>query len=196
MVRGPAPLETIANDLRREHPRLGTDEDVVDLLGPERRVPPVERADVGRVGVRHAERVAVVRRLRRREHRVLLAHVEVAREDHGIVRPPRRDAREDERDRALAARLRLVIEVRVEVVQVYIKKLNDPSGPLKTLRAFKRIEIAPGKSSIVSIRLSSHAFEFYNEKQGKVLTDIGDYEIWYGNSSDTKDLRRLTITIK
>jgi beta-glucosidase len=40
-----------------------------------------------------------------------------------------------------------------EVVQVYIHKVNDIDGPLKTLKGFKRVKIAAGKSVDVNIIL-------------------------------------------
>lgn len=33
-----------------------------------------------------------------------------------------------------------------EVVQVYLKKMDDTEGPVKTLRAFKRVRIPAGKT--------------------------------------------------
>ena len=33
-----------------------------------------------------------------------------------------------------------------EVVQVYVRKVNDDDGPIKTLKGFKRIEIEKGKT--------------------------------------------------
>lgn len=32
-----------------------------------------------------------------------------------------------------------------EIIQVYVHKVNDTDGPLKTLKGFKRIELASGK---------------------------------------------------
>ena len=43
-----------------------------------------------------------------------------------------------------------------EVVQVYLRREDDPEGPTKTLRAFKRVEITKGKSLNVKIELPLH----------------------------------------
>jgi len=83
-----------------------------------------------------------------------------------------------------------------EIVQVYVHKVNDSDGPLKTLKGFKRVKIAAGKSSDVSINLPKNAFEFYNKTSGKMAVDSGNYEVWYGNSSDTKDLKIVMVTIQ
>lgn len=82
-----------------------------------------------------------------------------------------------------------------EVVQVYVKKVNDTEGPSKTLRGFKRIEVAAGKTTTVSIDLPPSAFEFYDRLQLKMAVTSGEYEVYYGNSSDTKDLKMKKITV-
>jgi beta-glucosidase len=83
-----------------------------------------------------------------------------------------------------------------EVVQVYVRKVNDADGPLKTLRGFQRVRIAPGKTQQVAISLPSASFEFYDRKSGKMSVAPGAYEVSYGTSSDAKDLQTMTIAIK
>jgi beta-glucosidase len=82
-----------------------------------------------------------------------------------------------------------------EVIQVYIRKVNDNEGPLKTLRGFKRVEIPAGKTQQVAIELTPAAFEFYDQSQRKMAITPGEYEFFYGNSSDTKDLRSGRILV-
>jgi beta-glucosidase len=82
-----------------------------------------------------------------------------------------------------------------EVVQVYVKKVNDTDGPGKTLRGFKRVEVAAGKTSPVSIDLPPSAFEFYDRSQLKMTVTTGEYEVYYGTSSDSKDLKMTKISI-
>jgi beta-glucosidase len=83
-----------------------------------------------------------------------------------------------------------------EIVQVYVKKVNDVSGPVKTLRGFKRITIAAGQTANAVIDLQPTAFEFYDAKQLKMAVVPGEYELWYGNSSAAKDLKMIKITIQ
>jgi beta-glucosidase len=83
-----------------------------------------------------------------------------------------------------------------EVVQVYVRKVNDIDGPIKTLRGFKRIEIGAGKSQNVSITLNPSSFEFFNWNQQKMVVTPGEYEVFYGSSSDVKDLKTNKITIQ
>jgi beta-glucosidase len=84
----------------------------------------------------------------------------------------------------------------VEIVQVYIRKVNDIEGPLKTLRGFKRVEIAAGKTQSVTIDLSPASFEFFDWSQRKMMVTSGEYEVLYGNSSDSKSLKSERITIE
>jgi beta-glucosidase len=82
-----------------------------------------------------------------------------------------------------------------EVVQVYIHKITDNDGPLKTLKGFKRITIAPGRTSEAVINLPYNSFEFYNRTSGKMEVMQGEYEIYYGNSSDAKNLKMAKVSI-
>jgi Beta-glucosidase-related glycosidases len=83
-----------------------------------------------------------------------------------------------------------------EIIQVYVHKTNDTDGPLKTLKGFKRIELAAGKSGQAVINLPSASFEFFDRTSGKMAVSPGEYEIWYGNSSGVKDLKMAMITIQ
>jgi beta-glucosidase len=83
-----------------------------------------------------------------------------------------------------------------EIVQVYVHKLNDIDGPLKTLRGFQRVKLAVGKSGQAVINLPYTAFEFFDRTSGKMAVTVGEYEIFYGNSSDTKDLKMTKIKIQ
>ncbi|HEX5171000.1 MAG TPA: xylan 1,4-beta-xylosidase [Cyclobacteriaceae bacterium] len=82
-----------------------------------------------------------------------------------------------------------------EIVQVYVRKVNDTDGPLKTLRGFRRVSLPAGKSTKTSIELSSSAFEFFNRAKGKMEVASGEYEVWYGTSSMEKDLKMAKVTI-
>jgi len=83
-----------------------------------------------------------------------------------------------------------------EIVQVYVRKVNDTDGPLKTLRGFQRVEVAAGKLGQTVIKLPYTAFEFFDRASGKMAVTAGEYEVWYGNSSNIKDLKMTMITIQ
>lgn len=83
-----------------------------------------------------------------------------------------------------------------EIVQVYVRKVDDAAGPIKTLKGFQRVELAAGKSGNAVINLPSKSFEFYNKLNGKMEVTAGEYELMYGNSSASKDLRTTKIVIQ
>ena len=83
-----------------------------------------------------------------------------------------------------------------EIVQIYVRKANDIDGPLKTLRGFQRVDVAAGKTGRVIIDLPQTAFEFFDRTKGKMTVAAGEYEVWYGTSSDSKDLKMTTVTIQ
>lgn len=83
-----------------------------------------------------------------------------------------------------------------EIIQVYVRKKEDSEGPLKTLRGFKRVPVAAGKTATVSITLPSSAFEFFDGAKGKMTVMPGNYELLYGTSSADKDLKRTRLSIR
>lgn len=82
-----------------------------------------------------------------------------------------------------------------EIVQVYVRKLNDTYGPLKTLKGFQRVDVSAGKTAQAVINLPYNSFEFFDRSTGKMDVAAGEYEVLYGNSSDAKDLKTTTIMI-
>ena len=82
-----------------------------------------------------------------------------------------------------------------EVVQVYIRKVGDTEGPLKSLRGFRRVELKAGESRTVSIELSPDAFDFFDTSTNTMRVVPGEYEIMYGNSSDTPEGNKLKFVL-
>lgn len=82
-----------------------------------------------------------------------------------------------------------------EVVQVYIRRMADANGPLKSLRAFRRVALKAGESTTVEIPLSRKSFECFDESTNTMRTLPGDYELMYGNSSRPEDLQTLTVSV-
>ena len=82
-----------------------------------------------------------------------------------------------------------------EIVQVYVRKLNDTDGPLKTLKGFQRVAVPAGKTVQAVISLPYNSFEFFDRSTGKMDVAAGEYEVLYGSSSDAKDLKSNTIMI-
>lgn len=82
-----------------------------------------------------------------------------------------------------------------EVVQVYIKSLDDPTAPVKELKGFERVSIEPGQTAQVKISIEADAFERFDLELGKVAVHKGAYQILYGSSSRDQDLSALEFTI-
>ena len=82
-----------------------------------------------------------------------------------------------------------------EVVQVYVKSLDNPSAPIKSLKGFKRVPIAAGITTTVTIDLESKAFEFYNETVDELAPRAGKYQIMYGSSSNDADLKTIDFEV-
>ena len=83
-----------------------------------------------------------------------------------------------------------------EIVQVYIRRPTDKEGPAKTLRAFKRVEIAKGETENVMIELPYSAFEWFDTATNTMHPLSGMYEILYGSSSKAEDLHSLQVRIQ
>ena len=82
-----------------------------------------------------------------------------------------------------------------EVVQVYVKALDNPDAPIKSLKGFKRVNIPAGQSADVKITLEPSAFEYYSEKIDELAVRPGKYQILYGPSSDDAALKALAFEV-
>ena len=83
-----------------------------------------------------------------------------------------------------------------EVVQVYIRRVEDKEGPIKSLKAFKRIPLKPGQQQLVEIELPAERFECFDTKSNAMRVMSGTYEILYGGSSRDEDLQKTYFVIK
>lgn len=83
-----------------------------------------------------------------------------------------------------------------EVAQIYIKSPNDPSAPIKALKAFKRIHINAGESADVTFTLSATTFRSFNDKHQDFEIRPGKYQILYGGSSADSALKSIELKIK
>ena len=83
-----------------------------------------------------------------------------------------------------------------EIVQVYIRNTADKEGPLKTLRAFKRVDVKAGQTVTDTIRLDRESFEGWDSETNTMRFVPGTYDIYVGNSSLCDDEPPMTITIQ
>ena len=82
-----------------------------------------------------------------------------------------------------------------EVIQVYVKSLDDADAPIKSLAGFARENIPAGQTKTVKVELSKDAFCFYDEATDGLKFRPGRYRILYGGSSLDKDLKSIEITL-
>ena len=83
-----------------------------------------------------------------------------------------------------------------EIVQLYIRDLQDTEGPLKTLRGFERINVKAGQTATATIQLNRQSFEFWDAASNTMRVKPGQYEILVGTSSNDSNMKKLTITIQ
>ena len=80
-----------------------------------------------------------------------------------------------------------------EVVQVYI---HDPvatiSQPVRRLRGFERVTLAPGESRTVTFTLDKSDFGFYDNR-GKFVVEPGEIDVYAGNSSKAEMKESFTV---
>ena len=83
-----------------------------------------------------------------------------------------------------------------ETIQVYVKALDDPGAPIKSLKGFQKLLLKPGETKTATITLDGEAFEFYDEAIDELSTRAGRYQLLCGTSSLDKDLQQLDFTVK
>ena len=82
-----------------------------------------------------------------------------------------------------------------EVVQVYLRRPDDKEGPSHALRGFKRVAIAKGQTANVNIELTPEDFEWFDTTTNTMRPIEGTYEILYGGTSDTNQLKVTQVTL-
>jgi beta-glucosidase len=82
-----------------------------------------------------------------------------------------------------------------EVVQLYVHDVASSVGrPVRELKGFAKVELAPGKSTKIKFVLDPRAFSFYDPHLAKWVAEPGVFEIQVGNSSrDIKVKARMTL---
>lgn len=83
-----------------------------------------------------------------------------------------------------------------EVVQMYIRdKVSSVTRPVKELKGFQRITLAPGQTQTVSMEITPEHLAFYDIDM-KYLVEPGEFEIMVGNSSRDQDLQTVLLRVK
>jgi len=83
-----------------------------------------------------------------------------------------------------------------EVVQMYIRdKVSSVTRPVKELKGFQRITLAPGETRTVSLEITPEHLAFYDIDM-KHVVEPGEFEIMVGNSSRDQDLQKTMLRVK
>lgn len=83
-----------------------------------------------------------------------------------------------------------------EVVQMYIRdKVSSVTRPVKELKGFQRITLAPGETKTVSLEIAPEHLAFYDIDM-KYVVEPGEFDIMVGNSSRDQDLQKVTLRVK
>lgn len=81
-----------------------------------------------------------------------------------------------------------------EIVQMYVRDLvGSLVRPVKELKDFSRIELAPGETKTVEFTITPETLSFWNAKMQKV-TEPGDFNVWI--APDSEKCESATFTYK
>ena len=83
-----------------------------------------------------------------------------------------------------------------ETVQVYFRKDDDPTGPSRTLRAYKRVAVPAGKSVKTAISLPRTSFEWWDAATNTMRVVPGKYTVMVGPSANPADLKSITVEVE
>lgn len=79
-----------------------------------------------------------------------------------------------------------------EVVQLYVRDCESTViRPVKELKGFEKIELAPGESKVIVFTLERNAFAFYSDKIHDWFVESGDFEVMIGSSS--RDIKLSSV---
>ena len=71
-----------------------------------------------------------------------------------------------------------------EVVQLYVRDLvGNVTRPVRELKGFQRIRLAPGESQRVEFELHTDSLRFYG-RDNTLILEPGEFHIWVGGSSE------------
>jgi len=80
-----------------------------------------------------------------------------------------------------------------EVVQLYLHDVvSSVTRPIKELKGFRRVTLAPGESKSVQFTLDREAFALWNQEMKRVV-EPGAFEIMVGPNS--VDLKTATLEV-
>ena len=80
-----------------------------------------------------------------------------------------------------------------EVVQLYLRDIvGSIARPMKELKGFEKIELAPGESKVVNFEIDSSLLEFYTY-ENKWEAEFGKFHAFIGTNSDVSDFKEFHL---
>lgn len=80
-----------------------------------------------------------------------------------------------------------------EVVQMYIRdRISSVTRPVKELKGFERVSLAPGETKQVELAITPESLQFFNRDMERVV-EPGEFEIMVGSSSQSHESVVLTV---
>ncbi len=81
-----------------------------------------------------------------------------------------------------------------EIVQLYLRDLvASTTRPVKELKGFEAVSLAPGESKTVTFEINEEMLQFYNANR-KWEAEAGEFEVFIGGNS--RDLQKATFSLK
>ncbi|OAV46296.1 hypothetical protein A3850_017295 [Lewinella sp. 4G2] len=82
-----------------------------------------------------------------------------------------------------------------QVVQLYVRdKVSQVTRPVKELKGFQKVYLAPGASETVTFNLDREALEYLGPNM-EWITEPGEFDVMVGTSSLDADLKKVTFTL-
>jgi beta-glucosidase len=79
-----------------------------------------------------------------------------------------------------------------EVAQLYVGEVSPKvARPVRELKGFQKLHLAPGTSQHVTLVLDKRAFSYYAAGSGTWIADAGEYRVQVGDSSEELPLEKL-----
>nr|WP_239584502.1 glycoside hydrolase family 3 C-terminal domain-containing protein [Aquibacillus albus] len=83
-----------------------------------------------------------------------------------------------------------------EVVQLYVGYSQSKiDRPVKVLRGFERVSLAPGEKRVVTVTCPIEKVRWFNPETNQWELEAIDYDVYIGSSSDNKDLIKGEVSL-
>lgn len=85
-----------------------------------------------------------------------------------------------------------------EVVQMYLRQMHPKVlRPVKELKGFCKVTLNPGEEKVTELELHRESFRIYDADTERWVRPAGEYQLYIGTSSDSKDiLTTIPLTVK